>query len=125
MLGLRSAIGEDDAYRSFSTTVSVSADAAATGVAWQTQAGSGVASARSRGLRFRSLGGLAPACVAGRCVGLVLERKNWLTSSSPNTAIMIGIMRPVPPGSCCGFLYSAKLKFHSVIAAYRFAGASQ
>jgi len=31
-------------------------------------------------------------------------------------------MRPWPPGSCCGFLYSAKVAFHSVVAAYRFAG---
>ena len=35
-------------------------------------------------------------------------------------------MRPwPPPGSCCGFLYSAKITFHSVVAAHRFAGAAK
>ena len=60
--------------------------------------------------------GLAPA--GG--FGLFLYRKNWLTSSRAKTATITGSMRPWPPESCWGFLYSAKVTFHSVVAAYWF-----
>src|SRR3974390_1785223 len=55
---------------------------------------------------------------AAGAFGLFLYRKNWLTSSSATTAIMIGSMRPGPAGSCWGFLYSAKITLQSVVPAY-------
>src|SRR3974390_1095716 len=99
--------------------VSLSAAAVLTGAAPGALAdsvGETAASGVVAGADVAGSGGL-PAAGA---FGLFLYRKNWLTSSSATTAIMIGSMRPGPAGSCWGFLYSAKVTFHSVVAAYWF-----
>src|ERR1035441_3681674 len=49
----------------------------------------------------------------GCCLDLSLKRKIWLMMISAKVTANTINMRRSPPGSCCGFLYSAKFKFRS------------
>src|ERR1035438_1953993 len=51
--------------------------------------------------------------VFGCCLDLSLKRKIWLMMISAKVTANTINMRRSPPGSCCGFLYSAKFKFRS------------